>query len=545
MKLRRHYPLLILLVVIVACATLRLGNQRIQAYTTHQNTVATTGNVDHENQIAVFDDTIVHSIQILMDEEDYQTMLTTYQQTGEKDYFHADVIIDGIRVSDVGIRLKGNASLRTALGGMGRMAGGFNPQENLGGEAAPQFNPDEMQNFRDRQAPPDGSQQPNSQGGQFIPPEDGQFPTLSEGAELPAGGFQAMGRGPGGMGQNTQIPLLIRFDKFVDGQTYQGYSKLAIRSAGISYKASMLQEPITNYVFQLAGLPATDTAFAGVQLNDGSEELFTISEVIEEEYLDEYFANPNGILYKAEVQAQLAYQGEDPSAYARSFSQETRVNDADLAPLIRFLQFLSTSDDETFERELSAWLDVESFASYLAVNNLLVNIDSMAGMGNNYYLYYDDNAERFTILYWDGNESLGGLAMGNQVATYDIYYQNTGSGRMPMGTGMGMDNSSTLLVKRFLASASFMELYEQKLVSIYHQAFVNGAIEQKIEQYAGLIRTANSQGSLVAEEDYEQSLASVLSFINARQAYLASTPLLAGQASVDSLVAQQAAQSGY
>ena len=536
MKLRRNYRLLILLVVIVVGTTLLLGNQRIQAYTVLGNSKVATGTIDYNNQIAVFDDSIVHSIQILMDEDDYQAMLTTYQQTSEKDYFHADVIVDGVKVTDVGIRLKGNASLRTALGGMGRMAGGFNPRGDQGGEDSPQFNPDEMQNFRERQAPPDDGQRLGRS--QFALPEDGQLPIQPEGAELPelpAGGVQTIIRGQGGMGQNTQIPLLICFDKFVEGQTYQGFTKIAIRSAGISYKASMLQEPITNFVFQLAGLPATDTAFAGVQLNDGTMELFTISEVIEEEFLEKYFVNPDGILYKAEVQAQLSYQGDDPSAYARSFSQETRVNDADLAPLIRFLQFLSTSDDETFDRELSGWLDVESFAGYLAVNNLLVNIDSMAGMGNNYYLYYDDSAERFTILYWDGNESLGGLAMGSQVSSFDIYYQNTGSGRMPMGTGMGMDNSSTLLVKRFLASASFTQLYEQKLVEIYHEAFTSGAIDQKIEQYAGLIRAANDEGSLVAKEDYEQSLASVLSFVTERQAYLASTPLLSSEASVNSL----------
>ena len=60
-----------------------------------------------------------------MDDDDYDEMLATYQQTRLKEYFKADVIIDGVRINDVGIRLKGNASLQTALGG-GMGGGGGN-----------------------------------------------------------------------------------------------------------------------------------------------------------------------------------------------------------------------------------------------------------------------------------------------------------------------------------------------------------------------------------------------------------------------------------
>jgi hypothetical protein len=49
------------------------------------------------------------NIQILISDADYEQMITTYQETGLKDYFHADVIIDGVRVNNVGLRLKGNA----------------------------------------------------------------------------------------------------------------------------------------------------------------------------------------------------------------------------------------------------------------------------------------------------------------------------------------------------------------------------------------------------------------------------------------------------
>lgn len=531
LSLKRNYPLLVLIVVIPIVLILGMGNQRIIAYTAPGGqAIAYQKAINYPNSVALFDNSLVHSIQISMTDADYQTMLTTYQQTGAKDYFHADVKIDGVRVPNVGIRLKGNASLRQALGGRGGM--------NRGGN----------------QAPPDGLAVPPGQG-QPLPNQPGARPGQNPGGggpALPGGRGQNLPNPPGEAGQmppdgqmpnpqnqgnfqppalaigsNTQIPLLIKFDEFISGQLYQGYDRLAIRSAGITYDAAMLHEPVTNSVLRLAGLPATATAYTGVSLNGKAEQLFTISEVIEEDYLEKYFANPDGVLYKAEVQSNLNYQGEDPSAYARSFTQETRVNQADMAPLIAFLKFVSEADDATFERELPNRLDVNSFAAYLALNSLLVNGDSMAGMGNNFYLYYDDDTRRFTLLMWDANESLakmGGGRGGANGANADIYPQSNS-----MGGGRGMGGRTNPLLTRFMANATFKALYEQKLKDVYRKAFVSGAMTRQVEQYTAVVRAANVSRNFVDANAYEKAVATVQNFITQRGRYLATLPLLGNQ----------------
>jgi spore coat protein CotH len=178
--------------------------------------------------------------------------------------------------------------------------------------------------------------------------------------------------------------------------------------------------------------------------------------------LTKYFENADGVLYKAEVGSTLSYEGEDPSSYANSFTQQTRVNDADLAPLIAFMRFLDQADDATFESELPDYLDVDAFATYLAVNDLLVNTDSIIGMNNNYYLYYDAAAERFTLLMWDANESMGKLGGST---TYDLYFNNSqgGQGCRGGGPGGGMGGGRNTLLTRFMASERFRALYEEKL----------------------------------------------------------------------------------
>lgn len=530
LKVKRHFPLWVLLILVLTVSLVGLGSQRIIAYTIPggDSTVqaaavetASTG-TDISNTVALFDENLVHTVQILISDEDYQEMITTYQQTGIKEYFHADVIIDGVRINNVGLRLKGNASLRSAVGGnmgMGQAGGGLDRQ---------QF---------DRQGIPDPENLPEG----FVP---GELPEMPQG-QMPEAGAMPQARAgenfmqPGGGMQSdpdgtAKIPLMIKFDEFAAGQTYQGYTSMAIRTYGANYDAAMLQEPITNAMARLAGLPATHTAYAGVRLNDDVEELFVISELVNETYIEENFANANGVLYKAELGSTLSYEGEDPSAYAESFTQQTRVNDADMAPLIRFMKFLDESDDATFESQLPDYLDVDSFATYLALNDLLVNTDSMIGMNNNYYLYYDDAVERFTLLMWDTNESLGKLGMGSAGASFalDLSTGSTGqagqideAGRRGMG---GPGGGSNTLLTRFMSIDSFKSLYEEKLQDVYKKVFLSGAIPEQINAYADLIRASLAERSLVDPEGYESAVASTLDFVTQREEYLAATPLLSG-----------------
>lgn len=512
LKFKRYYQLIILLVLTSIFFIAALGNQRVIAYTVQGNTqvVQQQGN-DYTNSMVLFDDTVVHTIRIEIPDEDYQQMVTTYQKTGEKDYFHANVIIDGVKISNVGLRLKGNASLRTAAGGNGGQGMGPGGAGGPGGAMPGASAPADRPNDANRPPLPDGQSvdrqnMPMPGNGAMLEPPTGM--NSGEDPTNPQGNAE------------TKLPLMIKFDEYIDGQSYQGYSTLAIRTYGITTDAAMLQEPVTNTIARAAGLPATQTAYVGVQINDDAEQLYTISEVINQTYLTQYFSNAKGVLYKAELGTDLTYLGEDPSSYATRFTQQTRVKDADMAPLIAFIRFLNESDDATFENELPAQFDVDAFAIYLALNNLLVNTDSITGMNNNYYLYYDDAAQKFTLLMWDANESLGKHeGSGQAAAAYDIANTSQRTGGMRQG-------KTNVLVTRFLANATFKALYEQKLKTIYQQAFVGGEISQTIERYAALIRQANPQRNLVAQENYAAAVTKVQSFITQRSAYLAKTTLL-------------------
>ncbi len=60
----------------------------------------------------LWDSTVLHSISVSYDDADYDELIETYLTTGEKAWIHATVVIDGTTFEDVGLKLKGNSSLR-------------------------------------------------------------------------------------------------------------------------------------------------------------------------------------------------------------------------------------------------------------------------------------------------------------------------------------------------------------------------------------------------------------------------------------------------
>ena len=78
----------------------------------------------------LYDDSVVHDIEVTVDPEDYDALIAAYQESSEKIWIEATVVIDGETYRQVGLRLKGNSS----LGGLG--GGGLGGGPRVDGEEA-------------------------------------------------------------------------------------------------------------------------------------------------------------------------------------------------------------------------------------------------------------------------------------------------------------------------------------------------------------------------------------------------------------------------
>lgn len=298
----------------------------------------TTDASDAADVDGLFDTSTVHDVAVTFDQADYDAMIATYEDSGDKDWIEATVVIDGQTYERAGMRLKGNSS----LGGL------------------------------------------RSDG-----PGGGRGPMSGASADEPEG-----------------LPWLIRLDEFVDDQEHDGITEFVVRS---NTTESALNEAVAVGMLAAAGMPTQRATYVRFTANDRPTALRLVLEDPEESWAEENL--PDGaLLYKADASGDYSYRGDDPAAYDEAWEQE--AGDDDLQPLIDFLDFVNNSDDATFAAEIGDHIDLDAFAEYMAMEDLLQNFDDISGPGNNSFLAYDPATGKMTVVAWDHNLALAGMGAG-------------------------------------------------------------------------------------------------------------------------------------
>ena len=317
------------------------------------------------------------------------------------------------------------------------------------------------------------------------------------------------------------LPWLVRLDKFVDGQNHDGVKELVVRS---NISETALNEAVATELLELAELASQKAIAARFSVNDSEAVLRLVIEHPDDMWMAANFS-AGGALYKAESTGDYSYRGSDPSSYDEVFDQEAGKKNADLTPLIDFLDFINNTDDTTFYSTLADRLDVESFATYLAMEEMLGNFDDIDGPGNNSYLYYDPATDRFTVVAWDHNLAFGGMGeMGgnapgadrvapDSVAPDSVAPGRAGPGGMAPGRmapdrsglgdmapdraghggmGFGPGGKSNKLVERFHANSKLEALYEERLADLKTKLFESGVGAEVLARWVTLLETQAS-----------------------------------------------------
>ena len=109
--------------------------------------------------------------------------------------------------------------------------------------------------------------------------------------------------------------------------------------------------------------------------------------------------------------ANLNYTDDELDSYSTIWEGEiTGTSTGDHRRVVTALKNISEGTD------LETYLDVDNILKYMAVHAFAVNMDSLSGnMAHNYYLYEYDG--QLNLLPWDYNLSFGGMSMGNTDAT--------------------------------------------------------------------------------------------------------------------------------
>lgn len=289
----------------------------------------------------------------------------------------------------------------------------------------------------------------------------------------------------------SSLPWLIKLDKYVDGQNHEGINDFVIRS---NTSETALNEAVALDLLEAAGLATQDAIAVRFSVNGSDDALRLVIEHPDDVWMADNFS-ATGALYKAESTGDYSYRGDDPEAYDEVFDQEAGKDNTDLTPLIDFLDFINNSDDATFAADLAGRLDVDAFATYLAMQEIVDNFDDIDGPGNNSYLYYDSETGRFTVVPWDYNLAFGAVNApggngpgGNAPGGGFAGPGGDGPARPGPAAGGGAFDGSNVLVERFLQVDEFAALYAEQLTYLDEALIESGLAEDILDQWTATLQ---------------------------------------------------------
>ncbi len=416
---------MVLVVGLAGCGSLAGADASSTSSQTQQSSAVTAQAAVAETTGSLWDTSVVHTVSVDVDADALSTMLSTYLSSGTKKWLTASVTIDGVTYENVGIKLKGNSTLKGVT------------------------------------------------------------------ADTDA----------------STLPWRIRLDKYVDGQNASGVTDFTVRT---NTSATSLNEAVALDAFDAAGLATEQSAATRFSVNGGTEELRLSVQALNDAWVEENFpdAGADSVLYKATADGSWGWLGADGD-YSDSFDIE--AGDDNYAPLIALLDLVNNGTADEIAEKLPGMLDVDSFATYLALEDLIDNFDDISGPGNNSYLLWDSATQKFTIVAWDHNLAFGvqnvgggggggggGAAAGGGAAGGQAPSRTTGAqgGAAPTGGGagggMGGGQTDNALVTAFEANTEWAALIAQKKTELQTTLFTDGAIADSVTRWSALINSGAS-----------------------------------------------------
>lgn len=215
--------------------------------------------------------------------------------------------------------------------------------------------------------------------------------TFKEGTNVPrsvavhlkgaTGSFRSVDDKPG---------LTLRFDHYVPGQTWRGLSKVHLNNS--VEDPSCMRELLGSELFRSAGIPAARAAHAVVTLNGRRLGPYVLKEGFTQTFLAEQFNDASGRLYEPAA-------GRDPGERMElKQGQASGQSRSDLVALEALASATCKRDMAQRWALLNMHLDVNRFATFMAMEVLLAHRDGYCLARNNFRIYQHSSTGRAVFL---------------------------------------------------------------------------------------------------------------------------------------------------
>ena len=275
----------------------------------------------------------------------------------------------------------------------------------------------------------------------------------------------------------------IKFDQYVKGQRYRGLRKLSLNNA--VQDPTYLSNFIGNELFRAAGVPAPRIGHARVALNGKDLGLYVVLEARTRDFLSRWFDDPSGNLYQGPGEI----DSDDLALNAGNAAHER----ADL----RTLAEAAAERDPTARWErLSRILDMDRFASFLAMEMITSHWDGYATATNNYNVYFDPGTQRLVFFPHDLDQ---------------IFGDPEGSMYQP---------ASALVARAFRATPLGRDLFRARVMALTERHLDPDAIAARLEERYRKIHPVIARFDPEQAQAHREALDAMIGSIRARAASL-------------------------
>ena len=273
--------------------------------------------------------------------------------------------------------------------------------------------------------------------------------------------------------------MKIKLDWANKDQNYNSVETLNLNAGGLD--PSKLRDVFSYWLFREAGVPAPRTTFAEMTLTiPGQYEkehlgIYTIVEQVNKSFLKDRFGSKKGLLMKPEGIASVEYHGDDWRFYAHLYRPDNQPSLAQSMRVMDFANVVNLSNTKQFRDSISSYLDIDGFLRFIAVNALIVNLDTLLAMPQNYYLHLSKDTNKFVFFPWDLDISFAGWPLGGKPAD-----------QMKLSLVHPHSSDAHKLIDRLLAMESVKLRYDKIISQLVEGIFSK---EQLIKKFEKLERT--------------------------------------------------------
>lgn len=298
---------------------------------------------------------------------------------------------------------------------------------------------------------------------------------------------------------DQKLGFNLKMNEFVAGQRLHGLKKLVLGNTVQDESWSI--EAMTYLVYQRAGLPAPRIAQAVVTFNGEVKGIYTVVEVVNDQFLERHFGDGNGDgnLYEGPWDFP---QGVD-AADLKDEVEEMRSRD-DLEALTAAVM---DSDDGDLVAALDPLLDVDQFVRTAAIDMVTCAWDGYTIAAWNFYLYHRPDTDELVFLphganwpYWVAD-----------LDPYDVDFRPW-SAEEPAG----------YLARRMVEVPELDNRFRDQVADVAGEPFDAAALHARIDQIEAVLETADDSAPAVADDlaTFAGGVETARAWVTDREAYL-------------------------